>query len=116
MDVKDRPIVFFGPPGVGKSTLVKAAGDLGYDLESTWPAPPDLDALMAFRRVGAAGHPPDAFPADRFIRVLLLPPRSVYDPRREARDAVQPEKANQDDVYDDFASDTSSFDLVLDDF
>lgn len=108
--------VYFGPPGVGKSTLVKALH--GIDLELVPTALRKRFARGMIVRgnglvVGAADTQPGMYPASSWVRVLLLPPRSVYDARRAQRDADKPEKASQPDVYSNFEKDKGSFDLVL---
>jgi hypothetical protein len=107
-----KPVVLFGPPGVGKSTRVRQAGLRGIDLENNWPSLPDILHLRTYAVIGAAGHPVSAFPPDQFTRILLLPSRAVYDERRRIRDAAQPNKAKQPDVYDEFARSKDEYDLV----
>lgn len=121
-----KAIVLFGPPGCGKSTLVQEAADLGFktrDLESTTTEindgretrfvthiPSDARSLDI---IGAAAAQPGQFSPRDFVRVLILPPRSVYDARRQARDAARPGKAGQSDVWQAFANGASAFDFVF---
>lgn len=92
-------IILFGPPGIGKSTLIghlKTLGQRAIDLEDLYPnrirfqVPNMTDNVY----IGAA----DLSPARKYsnaIKVLLTADQTVYDKRRSARDAKQPGKAAQ---------------------
>lgn len=110
--------VWFGPPGVGKSTFVKKVG--GFDLE-TLNTRGERKATAAkiggtIANVGAADTAPDDYDRSKCVLHLVLPPRDVYDKRRADRDAARPDKADQPDCYDSFASGSSKFDDVVADF
>lgn len=93
-------IILFGPPGIGKSTLIgtlKTLGKRAIDLEDLYPnrirfqVPNLVDNVY----IGAA----DLAPARSYrnaLKVLLTMPQAQYDARRAARDANQPGKAAQD--------------------
>jgi hypothetical protein len=111
-----RTYVFFGPPGVGKTTLVEGYGGLDLErfssrdrkdiAELLGRAPIDIVAI------GAADTQPDQWDARFYLRVLLLPDREVYNRRRAERDAQHPHKAGQADVYDNFEQARNTFDCV----
>lgn len=109
--------VWFGPPGVGKSTYIRSVG--GVDLEAL---PPDARRLAAGRvkasDIGAADTKPSDWPKGQYIRILVLPDRERYEKRRHARDSQYPHKANQGDYYDGFkaAGEAGEFDEVVRDF
>lgn len=92
-------IILFGPPGVGKSTLIgilKSHGQRAIDLEDVYPNKIrfQLPNLLQDAFIGAA----DLNPARKYhgaIKVLLFADQDVYDARRLARDNMQPGKGNQ---------------------
>jgi hypothetical protein len=119
MSTMERAI-YYGPPGSGKTTRVRE--EKGFDLEDVAPQDRLAFLLQCMTRerfpIGAADtHPDDAKRIAnslgiRVETVLLLPPRDLYDARRRERDARQPEKAKQADVYDNFQRNEASFDRV----
>jgi len=92
-------IILFGPPGIGKSTLVghlKTLGKRAIDLEDLYPnrnrfqVPNWVDNVY----LGAA----DLSPKRKYgnaLKVLLYAEQQEYDKRRTARDAKEPGKASQ---------------------
>ena len=97
-------LAIYGPPGVGKSTLINWLVDLGIqalDLECYWHDQAMIKKLLNEMRVygdsivvAMAGvHPTVVLPG--FNKVLLYMRQSEYDERRAIRDATQIEKASQ---------------------
>lgn len=94
-------IILFGPPGIGKSTIIgilKTLGLSAIDLEDVYPNAirfqlpnmlKDNDVIFG----GADLNPSRRYPA---VKVLLIAPQRLYDRRRALRDAQQPGKAKQD--------------------
>jgi ATPase subunit of ABC transporter with duplicated ATPase domains len=107
-------IALFGPPGIGKSWLVKRLD--GYDAEDDWPDP-DLDRVRSSHVVGAAGLQPDNPVFQRHLKVLLYMPQHLYEKRRAERDAKHPEKATQDkhhvDAWLQAGKELGLWDMVL---
>lgn len=124
MSEDERVTVWFGPPGVGKSTFVRRNG--GLDLELIASGARDeynkmivnmvRQKLTSIKHIGAADTQPEDYDSELFRRVLVLPSRDKYNARRKARDELYPEKASQGDYYDSFASNASRYDEVVDDF
>lgn len=130
-----RRIAIFGPPGVGKSTLIKLAIKRGiktFDFEDFSEEEVLKRAKEIFKKVsggivlyGAAGLQPYDFPQDVEL-VLVLPPKTVYLERVKERDTVNPAKAGQNhlewyngytrtkDCYHKVISETGSSNEVLD--
>lgn len=92
-------IILFGPPGIGKSTLIghlKTLGQRAIDLEDLYPNRMRFQVpnLVDDTYLGAA----DLAPQRKYgnaIKVLLYADQAKYEQRRSARDAKQPGKANQ---------------------
>jgi GTPase SAR1 family protein len=128
-------IMVFGPPGVGKSTLVGVLN--GFDLEpfsirvdkdskvkeanltgNPWKQEPYLAALKEHNYpslVGGAALERDLVP-EQYTKVLLLPPFNVYMKRRLRRDKEAPDKAGQTEarkIWEFFKTHTKQFDVVL---
>jgi len=97
----------FGPPGIGKSTIVQMAqdsGTFGFDFESIWGDQKAIDAVLlalqctnpqnSFAIIGTAGLDPKI----RYngFKVLLTLSQSHYEERRLTRDIRVKEKAQQD--------------------
>lgn len=118
--------VWFGPPGVGKSTHIRQFGGLDLEHLPTTELRHDYVRALTYRLgqgkastvadIAAADLQPRDFNPRYFQRILVLPPLDVYRSRRATRDQQHPHKAQQPDVYSGFASDKSSFDTVLVDF
>lgn len=119
-------IVLFGPPGVGKTTLIKTAKSLhipAIDLENVASSTEKRKAYVqnlfsgAYPHtmiIGAADLHQNNFP-DFVETVLLLPEKNTYLQRMEMRDSDMPHKAEQngDTVYDLFAQSRRNFDRVI---
>lgn len=92
-------IILFGPPGVGKSTLIgnlKILGKNAIDLEDLYPNRMRFQVpnLVDNTFIGAA----DLSPARKYrncLKVLLTLSQEAYDARRAQRDKAQPGKASQ---------------------
>jgi guanylate kinase len=92
-------IILFGPPGVGKSTLIgalKSHGLRAIDLEDVYPSkirfqlPSMVDGVV----LGGA----DLNPKRKYSnakKVFLSMPQEAYEKRRKVRDAKVPGKENQ---------------------
>lgn len=92
-------VILFGPPGVGKSTLIgvlKSQGMRAVDLEDFYPSkvrfqlPSMVDGVVFG---GADLNPRRSYP--NTIKVLLHMEQGAYDERRQRRDQSQPAKAQQ---------------------
>lgn len=86
--------ILFGPPGIGKSTLIKALG--GLDLEDV----PQEDRLRTLYNTnyawyGAADLNPDSARSGDFVWVCLMADPSIYASRRAERDRNTPGKGAQ---------------------
>jgi ABC-type iron transport system FetAB ATPase subunit len=111
--------VWFGPPGVGKSTFVKAVGGLDLeDIKTTEERRKFVtDGYAAFYDdIGAADLQPSDFDPSLFERILVLPPQDKYRERRRVRDITNPAKRRQPDVFHGFERDQRKYDTVLSDF
>lgn len=134
-ETSDKVRVWFGPPGVGKSTYIRslkrdpANMSSVVDLEEVRSAngrrtlaSQIVNAVMAsavsagYSDIAAADTQPEMYPSDRFVRILVLPDRRKYLQRRAARNARDPHKAQQPDVYMAFSCNRDRYDLVLPDF
>jgi energy-coupling factor transporter ATP-binding protein EcfA2 len=101
-------VYIFGPPGSGKSTVVRmlqAKGCAAIDLEEIGAEPGPGNMFIGGGSVK---------PSSVSLKVMLLPSRSVYDARRAERDLRIPHKAGQGDYYDGFAASTD-FDMIFHD-
>ncbi|QPK66772.1 VP3 [Callinectes sapidus reovirus 2] len=87
--------VLFGPPGIGKSTIVREMN--GLDLEGNRPIE---DAYKRkYQVIGAAAYQPEDFDPVRFTNVLLYMDQSGYEERRMNRDLLNVAKADQPHMY-----------------
>lgn len=111
-------IILFGPPGVGKSTLIgvlKTNGHGAIDLEDLYPnrlrfqIPNVVDQLF----IGAA----DLNPRRKYrnsVKVLLTMDQAAYEARRAKRDALNPGKAQQaKHLMSDWTKDVT-YDAIID--
>lgn len=108
-----KVIALFGPPGVGKSTLIKLATEKGisaYDLEGEANTLEDrkkalkeiLDKKTAdLVIIGSADLGPKDYP-NYVETILLLPPKDHYMQRVKKRDELAPVKQGQtpEKIYD----------------
>lgn len=121
--MKKRKAIF-GPPGVGKSTLVKLALKKGIKARDFESLPEDKRLELAYEifkneingivLYNAANLQPEDLPAD-IEAILLLPPEKVYIERLHQRDKLQPGKSNQDGKmhYSGFLKGKDRFDRTI---
>jgi hypothetical protein len=91
--------ILFGPPGIGKSTIIRhlvKAGVPAFDLEDL----PDLQSRYSFikQHKGFILGGADVFPKEPIghsFKCLLYGDQIAYDSRRAARDLQQPGKSMQ---------------------
>lgn len=97
MQLKDtltKKNMLFGPPGIGKSTLVEALG--GVDLERI----PSTERFLFLKKAGpnvfgsADLNPKNCSDKDLFWIVLKMP-QDAYERRRAERDKLNLKKRNQ---------------------
>lgn len=96
-------ISIHGPPGIGKSTIIRwydAKSNIrSQDLESIWHLSERdiIHFLTHFKYdiIGAAGMSPIIMQNMGYIPVLLLAPQKQYEDRRLLRDANNKSKASQ---------------------
>jgi adenylate kinase family enzyme len=111
-------IALFGPPGIGKSTLINFLAGLGFNAF-------DLERIQSnYRRsaiaildnfyIAAADVPPADDAWTDTIKVLLDMPQEAYDARRAGRDHWHPEKATQSHHNIDDWLDYAKYDIILD--
>lgn len=96
-------IILFGPPGIGKSTIIgnlKLKGTRAIDLEDLYPSKvrfqlPNVTAQLEETVFlgGADLDPKRKYP--KSVKVLLIADQQAYDARRAKRDAGQSGKATQ---------------------
>lgn len=131
-----RRIVLVGPPGVGKSTLVKLAKEKGIhavDIEDIhYQTKPEFmhlsgenyrDALnqaMAIKIINLLENAPEGvsifgaggygshFPINMIEKVLLLPPKDIAQERFRKRDAINPAKKAQNHNFEKIYEDLKS--------
>lgn len=92
-------VILFGPPGIGKSTLIgilKTKGFGAIDLEDLYPnrlrfqIPNVADAIFIG---GADLNPKRVYPNS--VKVFLDADQTTYEQRRAERDKKFPDKGNQ---------------------
>lgn len=113
-------IILFGPPGIGKSTIIgilKTLGQRAIDLEDLYPNRirfqiPNLTPNDEAVFIGAADLSPSRSYSNT-KKVLLYADQSTYDKRRALRDREIPGKANQSKHSIDSWK-KASYDLQLD--
>jgi predicted ATPase len=111
-------IILFGPPGVGKSTLIgvlKTRGQRAIDLEDLYPNQMrfQIPNLTDNTFIGAA----DLSPKRKYRnakKVLLYLPQKAYDARRAQRDHAQSGKASQAHHEIDAWLEGTDYDVILD--
>lgn len=92
-------IILFGPPGVGKSTLIgilKTQGKRAIDLEDFYPNKIrfQLPNMVDGTFIGAADlNPKRSYRNSK--KILLFMPQAEYDERRKQRDAKIAGKGSQ---------------------
>lgn len=111
-------VLIFGPPGIGKSTLIgklKVGGVPAVDLEDICPSKvrfnlPNLTNGVVY---GAADlNPKQKYPNS--VKVLLIADEVQYKRRRALRDAKQPGKKNQQEhTIAQWEPDSSNWDYVV---
>lgn len=92
-------IILFGPPGIGKSTILKKLSSLGYptlDLEDVYPDKLrfKLPNYLHHTFIGAADLDPKLH-YSHGTKILLTLEQSAYEARRDNRDKHVPGKSNQ---------------------
>lgn len=89
--------VLIGPPGIGKSTLIKELR--GIDLEN-YPASRRVRMLRTSiaKYYGAADVNPNVYDDETICWVFLQMPVEQYRERRKNRDAQQPGKGSQPEM------------------
>lgn len=111
-------LILFGPPGIGKSTIIgilKTKGIGAIDLEDVYPNRVrfQIPNMIEGKVIGAA----DLNPRRGYIKslkVLLTARQDEYDKRRGIRDAQVEGKSNQaQHNVEDWQRDTS-YDYVID--
>jgi len=111
-------IILFGPPGVGKSTLIgvlKTLGQSAIDLEDFYPNRIRFSVpnLVDNTFIGAA----DLSPQRKYTnakKVLLYLPQEKYSKRRALRDKANSAKASQrEHLMDDWLENTE-YDWIVD--
>lgn len=121
-----KTLVLFGPPGVGKSTLINLALTQGIDAcdfelmgnnyeERLHAMKTEFSTTASIKQLyGAADLKLSDIPTN-IITVLLLPPKEVYVDRLQTRDDSFPKKRGQNGqhVYDVFQQIREDFDIVL---
>lgn len=122
--MEKKRIAIFGPPGVGKSTLIKFAknkGILAFDFENFSNEGRLSRARGIFKKTekrqalfGAADLQPKDFPSDVKL-VLILPPKNIYLERLRERDEMSPHKKGQGGprVYEGCKKFSHEFDKVI---
>jgi hypothetical protein len=109
-------IILFGPPGVGKSTLIghlKILNQNAIDLEDLYPNRVrfQIPNLVDNTYIGAA----DLAPSRKYrnaLKVLLTMSQEAYDARRAQRDKQMPGKASQSHhLMSDWAK--ADYDILL---
>lgn len=114
-------IILFGPPGVGKSTLIgilKTQGKRAIDLEDLWPSKirfqmPNYLAHGDSTFIGAADlNPSRSYPGAK--KILLFMPQDQYDARRAQRDDKVPGKSSQKQHLIDDWTQGVHYDRVID--
>lgn len=112
-------IILFGPPGVGKSTLIgylKTRGQSAIDLEDLYPSRLRFQIPNVVKDTFIGGA--DLNPRRKYrgcLKVLLSADQGIYEQRRARRDQQHPEKASQSKhLMADWTKDPSIYDLILD--
>lgn len=126
-----RFVLLIGPPGAGKSTIIKLAKQRGLNAvdledfgrgasghesrkqaaEKLIVAAKDEDSII----VGMADIDPIIFPSDS-IRIMLLPSFETYKRRPQERDARSPHKSGQEGLerkYREFVDWAKQFEHVI---
>lgn len=124
-------VLLIGPPGAGKSTIIKLAKQRGLDAidledfghgadghELRQQAAEKLIVEAKADRsiiVGMADIDPATFPKDS-LHIMLLPSRDIYSKRLENRDALFPHKKGQEGMerrYAEFTEWSKEFACVI---
>lgn len=93
-------LILFGPPGIGKSTVIgalKLRGQKAIDLEDIYPN--RLRFSIPFSTNNCVIGGADLNPQRKYgnsKKILLYMDQESYEKRRSERDAQYPEKKNQD--------------------
>lgn len=111
-------IILFGPPGVGKSTLIgvlKTLGQSAIDLEDFYPNKIRFQVPNFVNNTFIGGA--DLAPKRKYTnakKVLLYMPQESYSARRTRRDQGQPGKANQSEHNIQDWLENTEYDWIVD--
>lgn len=111
-------VILFGPPGVGKSTLIgilKTRGSSAIDLEDLYPnrVRYQIPNLVKGAFIGAADlNPRRRYPSS--VKVLLYSDQKHYDARRARRDAEVKGKSSQAHHQMEDWNTPNTYDYVID--